>query len=356
MSGNAFGFIGNRMFFDYSREAIALATEGVSPTRIDRVVKATGMAMGPFATFDLSGVDVFYHIQKERPDSLGGKSSVVDTMYEQKRWGQKTGAGFHNYVKGNREPQRAPEIEALFADEAKRLGIAPREVSDEEIVQRLFLALANVGADLLEKGIALRPGDEDIVFIYGYGFPPHLGGPMWYADALGVAKAVEIMEGFRAQFGDQWTPAPLLVEIAQAAAVPSRSIRRSWLMPEAAIVSAARLPIGKAFRGAFNQTHGATMAGHVIEHAIERAGVDPAEVEDVVIGTGLPEGATGHNIGRVAALRAGLPIARARHHHQPLLRVGPAGDLDRGRPRHGRRREGHRRRRRRVDLAGAERA
>jgi 3-hydroxyacyl-CoA dehydrogenase len=216
VSGNAFGFIGNRMFFDYSREAIALATEGVSPTRIDKVVKATGMAMGPFATFDLSGVDVFYHIQKERPDSLGGKSSVVDSMYEQKRWGQKTGAGFHNYEKGNREPQRAPEVEALFAEEAKRLGIAPREVSDQEIVQRLFLALANVGADLLEKGIALRPGDEDIVFIYGYGFPPHFGGPMWYADEIGVAKAVEIMEGFRAQFGDQWTPAPLLVEIAKS--------------------------------------------------------------------------------------------------------------------------------------------
>ncbi len=216
VSGNAFGFIGNRMFFDYSREAIALATEGVSPTRIDRVVKATGMAMGPFATFDLSGVDVFYHIQKERPDSLGGKSSVVDTMYEQKRWGQKTGAGFHNYVKGNREPQPAPEIEALFAEEAKRLGIAPREVSDEEIVQRLFLALANVGADLLERGIALRPGDEDIVFIYGYGFPPHHGGPMWYVDELGPKRAVEIMEGFRARFGEHWTPAPLLVEIAKS--------------------------------------------------------------------------------------------------------------------------------------------
>ncbi len=100
-------------------------------------------------------------------------------------------------------------------------------------------------------------------------------------------------------------------------------------MPEAAIVSAARLPIGNAFRGAFNQTHGATMAGHVIAHAIERAGVDPAEVEDVVLGTGLPEGATGHNIGRVAALRAGLPIARAGHDDQPLLRVGPAGHLDR---------------------------
>ena len=215
ISGNAFGFIGNRMFFDYSREAIALATEGATPIQIDAVMKAAGMAMGPFATFDLSGVDVFYHIQKERPDSLGAKSSVVDTMYERKRWGQKTGAGFHDYIKGNREPQRSEEIEALFAEDAKRLGIKPREISDQEIIDRLWLALANVGADLLEKGIALRSGDEDIVFVYGYGFPPHHGGPMWYVDEIGDAKAVTIMEGYRAQFGDQWTPAPLLAEIAK---------------------------------------------------------------------------------------------------------------------------------------------
>jgi 3-hydroxyacyl-CoA dehydrogenase len=215
ISGNAFGFIGNRMFFDYSREAIALATEGATPTRIDAVMKAAGMAMGPFATFDLSGVDVFYHIQKERPDSLGAQSSVVDTMYERKRWGQKTGGGFHDYIKGNREPQRSEEIEQLFAEDAKRLGITPREIPDDEIINRLWLALANVGADLLEKQIALRPGDEDIVFIYGYGFPPHHGGPMWYVDEIGVQKAVDIMEGYRSKFGDQWTPAPLLVDIAK---------------------------------------------------------------------------------------------------------------------------------------------
>jgi len=159
VAGNCPGFIGNRMFFDYSREAIALATEGASPIRIDAVMKAAGMAMGPFATFDLSGVDVFYHIQKERPDSLGAKSSVVDTMYERKRWGQKTGAGFHDYIKGNREPQRSEEIEALFAEDAKRLGIKPREISDQEIIDRLWLALANVGADLLEKGIAEKSAE-----------------------------------------------------------------------------------------------------------------------------------------------------------------------------------------------------
>ncbi len=126
-------------------------------------------------------------------------------------------------------------------------------------------------------------------------------------------------------------------------------------MPEAAIVSAARTPIGKAFRGAFNQTHGATMAGHVIAHAVRRAGVDPAEVEDVVVGSGLPEGATGHNIGRVAALRAGSAAQRRRHDDQPLLRLGPAGDLDGVAPRDRRRREGDGRGRRRVDLARAER-
>jgi len=210
VSANAFGFIGNRMFFDYSREAMYLLESGISPSRIDKVMKNFGFAMGPFATFDLSGVDVFWHIQQERAEALGAKrTNIIDRMYEAKRWGQKTGKGFYKYEKGNREPIADPELDALVQEEVKKAGIAPREVTDTEIIERLTYALANVGADLLSKDVSFRPGDEDIVFIYGYGFPPHHGGPMWYADEVGVAKVVARMK----EFG--WDVAPLLAEIAQ---------------------------------------------------------------------------------------------------------------------------------------------
>jgi 3-hydroxyacyl-CoA dehydrogenase len=211
VSANAFGFIGNRMFFDYAREAIYLLEEGIAPERIDRVMKEQfGFAMGPFATFDLSGIDVFWHIQQERGEALGEKrTGIIDRMYETKRWGQKTGLGFYKYDGPNkREPVPDAALAELVAREAAKAGIAPRSVSDAEIVERLAYALVNVGADLLDTEVALRPGDEDIVYIYGYGFPPHRGGPMWYADEVGVATVVARMKDFG------WSVSPLLERIA----------------------------------------------------------------------------------------------------------------------------------------------
>ncbi|HEY1728762.1 MAG TPA: 3-hydroxyacyl-CoA dehydrogenase NAD-binding domain-containing protein [Candidatus Baltobacteraceae bacterium] len=210
LSGNAFGFIGNRMFFDYSREAIALAEEGVPPHRVDAVMKKFGMAMGPFATFDLSGIDVFWRIQQDRKDAVGRRTNIIDRLYQLGRYGQKTGAGIYKYEKGQREPIPDPEVENIFAEEAKAAGIAPRAVNDEEIVKRLVYALVNVGAELLRTGIALRAGDEDIVYIYGYGFPPRTGGPMWYADQAGIAKVYADIKGFG------WEGSPLLAELAQS--------------------------------------------------------------------------------------------------------------------------------------------
>jgi 3-hydroxyacyl-CoA dehydrogenase len=213
VSANAFGFIGNRMFFDYSREAMYLLEEGIAPERIDRVLKEKfGFAMGPFATFDLSGIDVFHLIAQERKDAAEEtRTNIIGRMYEQKRWGQKTGLGFYRYDGPNkREGLPDPALLELAAEEAAKAGIAPRTVSDDEIVERLIYALVNRGADLLDKEIALRPGDEDIVFIYGYGFPPHRGGPMWYADEVGVGKVVARMK----EFG--WAVAPLLERIAAA--------------------------------------------------------------------------------------------------------------------------------------------
>ena len=212
LSANDFGFIGNRMVIDYARAAGELAEEGVSPMRIDAVAKNFGFPMGPFAMGDLSGIDVAWHIAKARPDLAKGRTNVVDRLVEMKRLGQKTMAGYFKYDKSvgkGREPIADPAIDALFAEEAKKAGIKPREVSDQEILDRLTFALINRGAFLLEEGVALRPGDIDIVYVYGYGFPPHHGGPMWYADEVGVKHVYDRV----VEFG--WEPAPLLKELAQ---------------------------------------------------------------------------------------------------------------------------------------------
>lgn len=219
LSGNAFGFIGNRMVFDYAREAIALAEEGVAPARVDAVMKDFGFPMGPFAMSDLSGLDVAWHIARARGDAARGRTEVLRLLVERKRLGQKTMAGYFKYDKAigkGREPIADPEVEALFAQEARAAGIAPRTVGDEEIWDRLIFALVNRGAYLLEDGVALRAGDIDVVYVYGYGFPPHRGGPMWYADEVGVAAVHAGVERFAREFGPQWTPAPLLTQIASS--------------------------------------------------------------------------------------------------------------------------------------------
>jgi 3-hydroxyacyl-CoA dehydrogenase len=191
LSANAFGFIGNRMVIDYAGAANAIAEEGVAPWRIDGVMKKFGFPMGPFAMSDLSGIDVGWHIAKARPDLVTSRTHVVDRLVEMKRLGQKTMGGYFTYDKAvgkGREPIRDPEIEALYAEEAKKSGIAPRDYTDDEIRDRLIGALSTRGKGLLEQGVALRSGDIDIVYVYGYGFPPHRGGPMWYADHTTPAK------------------------------------------------------------------------------------------------------------------------------------------------------------------------
>ncbi len=182
LSANAFGFIGNRMFFEYTREAVALAEEGVPPARVDAAMKKFGMAMGPFATFDLSGIDVFWHVAQGRPDLALARTPILDRLYEQKRLGQKTGKGFYTYAEGSREAIRDEEIEQLFAQLAKKAGVTQNpDVSDAEIAQRIVGALIKSGEEILRDGVALRPGDIDIVWIYGYGFPPYRGGPMFHS-------------------------------------------------------------------------------------------------------------------------------------------------------------------------------
>jgi 3-hydroxyacyl-CoA dehydrogenase len=216
LSGNAFGFIGNRMIFDYVREAVALAEEGVAPQRVDAVMKAFGFPMGPFAMSDLSGLDIAWQIQQSRGDEALGRTNVVQRLVEMQRLGQKTLAGYFKYDKSvgkGREPIADAQVEQIFAEEARRAGIAPRAATDGDIRDRLLYALINRGAYLLEERVALRAGDIDIVYVYGYGFPPHHGGPMWYADEIGADKVVARLREFEAEFGPQWKPAPLLAGI-----------------------------------------------------------------------------------------------------------------------------------------------
>ena len=220
VSGVCFGFIGNRMLFEYGREAELLLLEGASPAQVDKALYDFGMAMGPCAMNDLAGVDVGALVRKAHRAELPKEPTfcaVADKLYALGRYGQKTGAGYYAYPNGSRAPQPDPQVEAMIVEEAKRLGIARRAVSDQEIVERCIFAAANEGARILEEGIALRPGDIDTVWLAGYGFPVYRGGPMFYADTVGLAKVVKAIDGYRARYGEvYWPHAPLLEKLAAA--------------------------------------------------------------------------------------------------------------------------------------------
>ncbi|RIK92268.1 MAG: 3-hydroxyacyl-CoA dehydrogenase [Proteobacteria bacterium] len=220
VSGVCFGFIGNRMLFEYGREAELLLLEGASPAQLDKALYDFGMAMGPCAMNDLAGVDVGALVRKAHRAELPNEPTyypIADKLYALGRYGQKTGAGYYAYPNGSRTPQPDPEADAVIVEEAKRLGIARRPVSDQEIVERCIFAAANEGARILEEGIALRPGDIDTVWLTGYGFPVYRGGPMFYADTVGLAHVVKAIDGYRGRYGAvYWPHARLLEKLAAA--------------------------------------------------------------------------------------------------------------------------------------------
>lgn len=215
--GVCFGFVGNRMFMPYLREAQLMMLEGIPPERIDKVAYDWGMAMGPNAVVDLTGVDVLFKVidgWDYKPDdpTFFRVTKVLNSMG---RLGQKTGAGIYKY--DGRKPLPDPEVAAIVASEARELGVEQREISDEEILERIFYAMINEGALILEEGIAQRSSDIDVVWTSGYGMPRHRGGPMIYADMVGVKKVYDAICGFRDRYGDEyWTPAPLLEQLAKA--------------------------------------------------------------------------------------------------------------------------------------------
>lgn len=214
--GNCHGFVGNRMFGPYRREAQFLAEEGAKPSEIDRVLYEFGAAMGPMAVGDLAGLDVGMRVRKEAPDMFppGTRRPLAeDALCELGRYGQKTGAGWYLYGK-DRSRQDDPQVDELLARVAEEAGIERREIADAEIRDRVVYALVNEGARILEEGYALRASDIDVIYLNGYGFPPYRGGPMHYADTVGLPKVLERTEEFHAQHGHWWRPAPLLRELA----------------------------------------------------------------------------------------------------------------------------------------------
>lgn len=219
VAGVCDGFIGNRMIEQYSRQAGFLLDEGAFPQQVDHAVETFGFAMGPFRMGDMAGNDIGWAIRKrravEQPDL--SYSGTADKVCELGRYGQKTGKGWYDYRPGDRIAYPSPEVDALIEAHSKELGISRRKIGDEEIVERLIYALVNEGAHILDDGIAARASDIDVVYLTGYGFPLWRGGPMFYADHVGLDEVLKTMRRYAAGYeGAAWEPAPLLVKLAEA--------------------------------------------------------------------------------------------------------------------------------------------
>ena len=215
--GNCMGFVGNRMFGPYRREAQFLVEEGASVTEIDNALYEFGMAMGPLATGDLAGLDVGWRIRKENRhlQKPGVRQAFIeDRLCEFGRFGQKTSAGWYKYDE-NRKPSPDPQVSSLIREWTTEARIPQRQISAEEIVERSIYTLVNEGARVLEEGIAMRAVDIDIIYLNGYGFPAYRGGPMWYADTIGLKQVYDRICEFQQHLGNWWEPAPLLRRLAE---------------------------------------------------------------------------------------------------------------------------------------------
>ncbi len=221
VSGVCDGFIGNRMVARYGQAAHDLIVAGALPQQVDKALEKFGFAMGPFRMGDLAGLDIGWAIRKRRnaENPLDAKPNVADALCEAGRFGQKTGSGWYRYIPGNRVAQPDPVVEEVIVAFRAAHGVTPRQISDEEIIERCVYALVNEGARIVEEGIAQRASDVDIVYLNGYGFPLHRGGPMLYADQVGLVNVERALKRFAAEPGADvafWTPAALLSRLAAA--------------------------------------------------------------------------------------------------------------------------------------------
>lgn len=221
-AGNVQGFIGNAMLADYIQQSHQLIEDGSFPADVDRVLKDFGFAMGLFTMTDMSGLDIGIESKRKAraasEASPGGprRSFIGLLPADMGRLGQKTGAGWYKYEPGDRTPHRDPEMDAAIVEYSAKIGVTRREISDEEILNRVLYALVNRAAWLLEKGVAAKATDIDAVYATGYGFPKDKGGPLYWADSVGLASVLEGIERLRAEYGDVWEPAPLLTKLAQS--------------------------------------------------------------------------------------------------------------------------------------------
>jgi 3-hydroxyacyl-CoA dehydrogenase len=213
LSGNAPGFIGNRLLAGYTRQAGEIVLQGATPYQVDNVLLKFGMPMGPFQMNDLVGLDLGWRARKlsgVKPEDVPITARVADKLCEMERFGQKSNRGYYIYPEGSRAGQPDPEVVELVVQTSAELGIQRREIDDDEVLKRCLYPLVNEGARVLEEGIALRPCDIDIVYINGYGFPEVTGGPMFWADKQGLDRILADIRRFQEEYGDFWKPAPLL--------------------------------------------------------------------------------------------------------------------------------------------------
>jgi len=215
--GNRDGFIGNRMLGGYGYQASLMVLEGAMPEQVDSALRSFGMPMGVMQMSDLAGLDVGYKSRKDRdPASFDGRvTRSADLLVEMGRLGQKTQAGYYDYAPGDRTPRPSPVVAETIEKVSKEYGIVRRKFSDEEIVERCFLALMNTGCEVLREGVAYRSSDIDVVYLYGYGFPAYRGGPMFWAEnEVGLKKALEKLKKYSADTGGKWlTVSPLLEKL-----------------------------------------------------------------------------------------------------------------------------------------------
>ena len=216
--GNCHGFVGNRMLHGYARQAAFLLEEGAMPEQVDKVIFEFGLPMGPFTMGDMAGLDIGWRIRKATAASRPSNqrySPIADKICELGRFGQKTGAGYYRYEAGKRTPIPDPVVAELIAETSAELGIERREIDDDEILERCLYQLVNVGAQILDEGMALRALDIDVIYIAGYGFPAYRGGPMFWADSIGLDEVLAKIRKFHEELGEEWRPAPLLERLVR---------------------------------------------------------------------------------------------------------------------------------------------
>jgi 3-hydroxyacyl-CoA dehydrogenase len=218
--GNCFGFVANRMLAYYMREAYLLLEEGASVPQIDRVLMDFGLPVGPYGMQDIAGIDVGARVRQYlasigKTRAEGPQSEVPDRLFDLGHYGQKTGMGWYKYEAGSRERIPNPLVDELATQAAARRGIRRRAIDDDEILARITTALANEGMRVLEDGFASRAGDVDVIYCYGFGFPRYRGGPLFYAETIGLPTVLSRVQEYRARFGDYWQPAPLLDKLVR---------------------------------------------------------------------------------------------------------------------------------------------